>query len=341
MKRISVFVSFIMLSMIFAACDKKEESSEDKAEQPEKTEKKEDKKKSDSEEDKKDNKKEDKKKAKPSAELKDPPKLKWKGISEKKKDKAEVEGFEGSRIWFYMSSTAMRRSPLNMHISIKKLPEGTTLQIKDKKFTVDKPNYAYFNYLMKDQIGDVPLSSIYHKRSYKKKRHDFNLKFTLLLPGYKPIKAKVPPVDPSGSLGRYLMEVEDGPIKFKDEPKPDDKIDTMIQVSKYGSPFVIGKGKKVHDIDLVAVVKKEKSDEKIKCEFKKHGKIEVALMQANVAVYNRHTGKKLGEDVIKNNKKCPRYSLVDNKTKTGKKRVKLKMIRDWVKKNFKKYKNMK
>ncbi|MDA3864632.1 MAG: hypothetical protein PF689_12265 [Deltaproteobacteria bacterium] len=339
MKKISIFASLLMLSMVFAACDKKEESSEDKedkaekADKTDKTEKKEDKKKSDLAEVKKDT-----KKTQPAGDLKDPPKLEWKGY---KKSKAVVEGIDGSQIWFYMSSTALRKSPLNMHISIKKLPEGTTVQIKDKKFTVDKSDYAYFDYLMKDQIGEVPLSSIYHKRIYKKKRHDFNLKFTLSIPGYKPVTANVPPIDPSKSLGRYLMEVEDGSIKFKNEPKTDGKIDTMIQVSKYGSPFVIGKGKKVHDIDLVTVVRKEESEQKIKCEFKKYGKIDITLMNAKVAVYNRHTGKKLGEDVIKNDKKCPRYGLVDKKTKTGKKRVKQKMIQNWVKKNFKKYKNMK
>ncbi|MBU1240511.1 hypothetical protein KKF84_06510 [Myxococcota bacterium] len=247
----------------------------------------------------------------PTGPLKDAPEIEWKGY---KKTKLTIKSIAKSEVWFYMASLSSSDSgPLTLNISTRELPEGTKVVLGDKTFTVDKRKYGYFKYSVKDIMGPLPLSAVYHKRSYKKKYIKLGVKFKVELPGFKAIEGEVPAIDPSSSVKNYMREVEDGKVLFKGEPKYDGKVRNLIVATKYGSPYIAGKGDKIWDLDLVAVVNDEPSTVVKKCKMtikKKVVEVAVTLIDAKVTIYNRHTGEKVSTEVVKHGGKCPYYATV-------------------------------
>lgn len=266
------------------------------------------------------------------AKLKAPPQGEWKGHF---KDRLQLKELPGSQVWFYMG-TSTRSGPLNLKISTRKLPVGTTLVVGDKEFKVDKKRYAFFDLDLSDRVGQLPIAAVYHKRSYRKKRVDLELAFKLTLPGYKALEGNVPPVDPSRSMARFLREVEDGALKFKGEPEHSGKIDTIATAPSTSNPYVAGRGKKISDIDLVVVPEVGETQKSKVCRFKR-GPATISFKNAKVSLYNRHTGEKIAEDTIKNKGRCPMFAMIKNNTGTS--RVARKEIEAWAKKALAKYRN--
>jgi hypothetical protein len=262
------------------------------------------------------------------------PETEWKGY---KKTKLHIKSINGSEVSFYMSSFGGNTAPLTLIISTKKLPAHTVIVLGKKEYKTDKKGYGYFKHDVKNSIGALPLASIYHKRSYKKKNESLGIKFKVILPGYEPIEGDVPPINPASAVMRFLGEVEDGKVSFPGEPKHAGKISVLITSKKYSQPYITGRGSKVWDIDLVAVIEDMKATKTKKCRFTK-ATVTVSFKDAKATLYDRHTGKKLFEEVIKNSLKCPGFISYDKKKLTGNTSVGTKTISAWADKALAKYK---
>lgn len=326
-----LYSSIAILTLSFSSCgDKKEDSTEKKSDKIEKkSEKPSDDKKP--EEMKSGEMKPEAKDVKPT-ELKDAPKVSWEGY---KKGTLKFPDIAGSKVNFHISGISTK-GPLNISISTRKLPVGTIFQIGKNEFKVEKSSFQMFYYDIKDVISKIELDSVYNKYSYKMKPWDFNVTMKVTLPGHKPVDLKIPAIDPSSGINKYFNEIVDGKIEFQNEGKDAAKKDSMITVFKFSAPVVTGKGKLLEDVDVIAVVADEDSKVVKKCKFTKET-VNVTMKDAKITVYERRTGKKLGEEVVKNSGKCPMFVSYDKKKMEGSKSVDRKDIEKWATKSTAKY----
>jgi|GEM_PF-4183408 len=271
-------------------------------------------------------------KAKPAGPLKPAPSGTWTGYY---KNKLHLSAAPGSEIWFYLSSIR-NDAPWTFIITAKKLPSGSRIVVGDKSLVVSGKG-GYFHYDVSAKAGALPLSSVYHKRAYKKKRADLNIALEVHLPGYKPFVGKLPTVDPADTVARQLRDVPDEGIKFAGEPADDGKRDTIAMAPRYGGTYIFGKGKKIWDIDLVVVPSAIATDRKITCRFTR-GTATLSLRDAKVTLYDRRSGKKLTEATIKHSGRCP-YVATVKRDNTGTNGVSSRAIRAWARKALAKYRN--
>lgn len=269
-------------------------------------------------------------KAKPTGPLKAAPTGTWTGYH---KDKLHLSAAPGSEVWFYLS-TIGSDAPWTFTITAKKLPSGTRIVVGDKSLVVSQKR-GYFHYNVAAKAGALPLSSVYHKRAYKKKRADLNIPLEVHLPGYKPFVGKLPTVDPGDTVARQLRDVADDGIKYAGEPADDGKRDTIVVAPKYGSAYVYGKGKKIWDIDLVVVPSAVATDRRITCRFNR-GAATLNLNNAKVTLYDRRSGKKLSEATIKHSGRCP-YVATLKPDRTGSTGVSSRAIQAWARNALAKY----
>ncbi len=223
---------------------------------------------------------------------------------------------------------------LMLAFRVQKLRAGTQLALEDRVHTTRDSFMDSVELDISDRVGEMPISSVYRKFSRGTPGIDLKLKFGLTVPGFEPLKGEVPPVALTGAVSRYLARVESGPVKFNGEAEHDGKLDTIALLRSHSVQLVAGKGKKISDIDLVTLVRPAGIEASRKCRFSK-GPATIEFKNAEVALFNRHTGEKITETVIKNRCKCPTLAFV--RRNKGSTQVSHKRIEAWTRKALVKY----
>ena len=270
-------------------------------------------------------------KDKPNRPLKEIPKTEWTGHA---KNKITFQEVAGAEITFFPSSA---NNKFSLKISAKNLPENTRITVGEKQYTTKKGKYNFFNYDLHSQFGAISLLSVYQENSYKTKPLDLDLTFNVTIPGYKPLKEKVPSLNASRAISGLFRSVKNGKITFDGQPKHSDEIDTLLLAPEFGPPFVVGTGKNVWDVDLVAIFEDIKTERSKKCPIKK-GSVTINFNDKKISLYNRHSGTLVEEKTIKNTDKCPAYVSFDKKTRIGEHSIALKVLNKWAKDAFSRYK---
>jgi hypothetical protein len=243
----------------------------------------------------------------PEAEKKEPPKGDWED---------ETLGaklvFPGKTETVDVRLTG-KRGKLILVLSGKGFPKGSKLGAAGRKTTSDS-DFLHLEAPLEDfKLGEVSLADVQDNDATV----DPGASIEVSWPDTKPFSAKVPRLKVRLAADGALEDIAKAPVAFKGEPAADGKVDSILLLDINGHiDEVIGSGKTLQDVDLIAAGEHIKTDRSKKCTGYEKGDIELHMVDRNLVAYDRRTGNKVQEKLFKGKEECPSVAFVskDNKS---------------------------
>jgi hypothetical protein len=232
---------------------------------------------------------------------KDPPKGDWeddiigaKLTFDDKKEVVEVR-LTGKRGKMVLSATA------------RDFPKGSKLESGGRKTTVDTI-YGNLDVPLDDfRLGEVALADAQDNDATVKT----SAKLSVAWPDTKPLEVDVPALKVRIAVADAIKEIAKAPVSFAGEPEGDGKVDTIVWLDINGSiDEVVGSGKVLQDVDLIATSEHIDTGRFKKCTGYKEGDVQLEAIEKKVVAYDRRTGNPVSDKTFQPKDRCPSFVMV-------------------------------
>jgi hypothetical protein len=215
------------------------------------------------------------------------------------------------------------KPPLRIQASFSEFPKGTKLKIGDEQQTLGDSGYW-------STLIDVKPAIVKQTLEDLKAPVELGQEVSIEAPGSPVATTKLPKQNVKDGLRAALAKARDGGMTFGASDVAAGKPRGVAVLSAYNDLDFIGVARTLEEVDWVAVAEDAKQPRGVKtCQFKQ-GPSQVKLVDANVLVVERRTGKKVTEKVLPASDECPMFAFVDKQDNTAKNTVGSTDVTAWV-----------
>lgn len=158
---------------------------------------------------------------------------------------------------------------------------------------------------------------------------DLELEVSLTPPGAAPTTLKLPKQNVKESLRFALLKARDGGVTFAADDTAAGKPRAAAVISGYSDLDFVGSAKSVKELDWVVVAEDQPEPRTSKsCRFKE-GPSTLKVFDATAVAYDRRTGQKLAEQVVRASDECPMFAMVHKEDNSTKNTVSAKDVLAW------------
>ena len=235
--------------------------------------------------------------------------------------KLVVQGSKAEAAFFMTRDSD--KPPLRLEASFSQFPKGTKVKVGSEQQTLGDSGYWSTLLDVKPAIVKLTLEDL-------KAPVELGQDVSIEAPGSPVATTKLPKQNVKDGLRAALAKARDGGMTFGASDVAAGKPRGVAVLSAYSDLDFVGAAKTLEEVDWVALAEDAKQPRAVKtCEFKQ-GASQVKLIDANVLVVERRTGKKITEKVLPASDECPRFAFVDKKENSAKNTVGSKEVTTWV-----------
>lgn len=235
--------------------------------------------------------------------------------------KLVVRGSEAHATFFLTRESD--QPPLRLQASFSDFPEGTKVKVGERQQTLGDSGFW-------STMIDVKPFIVKHTLDDLKATVELGQEVSIEVPGSPRATTRLPKQDVKAGLRLALVKARDGGVSFGPADTPQAKPRGAAVLSSYSDLDFVGSARTLEEIDWVAIAEDAKQPRAVKtCQFKQ-GPSQLELIDANVVVVERRTGKKLTEKVLRASDECPMFAFVDKQDNSAKSTVLAKDVTAWV-----------
>lgn len=234
---------------------------------------------------------------------KDPPKGEWeddtlgaKLVFDGKKEAVEVR-------------LTGKRGKIILNANARNFPKGSKLEVAGRKTTVES-SYGLLEAPLDDfKLGEVTLADAEDNNAKVKT----GAKIAVAWPDTKPFEIEAPELKIRLAVADAIKEIDKAPVNFPGEPEGDGKVDSILWLDINGSlDEVIGSGKTLQDVDLIATTEQIDTDRFKNCTGYEKGDVNLQAIDEKIVAYDRRTGKAVADKTFQPKDRCPSFVMVSS-----------------------------
>jgi hypothetical protein len=213
----------------------------------------------------------------------------------------------------FFATKDANKPPLKLEASFHDFAKGTKIKVGSDEGTFGDSSYWSTLIDLKPTILKQTLDDL-------KGPIDVDVEISITPPGAPAQTTKLQKQDVKESLRFALLKARDGGVTFAaDDAAAAGKPRGAAVIAGYSDLDFVGSAKTVKELDWVVIAEDQKAPRGTKsCKFKE-GSSTLKIIDADAIAYDRRTGQKVGQTVLKASDECPMFALVnkdDNSTKS-------------------------
>ena len=200
-----------------------------------------------------------------------------------------------------------KRGKLILNATAKDFPKGSKLEAGGRKTTIDGA-YGLLEAPLDDlEVGAISLADAEDNDARVKP----GAKLSVAWPDTKPLEVEVPELKVRIAVADAIKEIAKAPVAFAGEPAADGKVDSIIWLDINGSIHeVIGAGKTLQDVDLIATTEQIPTGRLKKCSGYEKGDVQLEAIEEKIVAYDRRTGEAVADKTFQPKDRCPTVVMV-------------------------------
>src|ERR1041385_3990853 len=204
--------------------------------------------------------------------------------------KLTAAGSEANATFFATKEADKPR--LKLQASFNEFPKGTKIKMGADEGAIADGTYW-------STLVDIKAAVVKQAPEDLKGPVDLGLELRIEPPGGPPVTTKLPKQDVKESLRFALLKARDGGLGFGASDVPAGKPRGLAVVSGYSDLDFVGSAKNMMEVDWVVVAEDRKEPRTTKtCSFKE-GPSTLKVYDADAVAFDRRTGERRGEQVVK------------------------------------------
>jgi hypothetical protein len=234
--------------------------------------------------------------------------------------KLVATGAKGEATFF--ATKEANKPTLKLQGSFHGFPKGTKVKFGGDEGTLGDGSYW-------STLVDIKPAVLKQTLEDLKGPIDVELEVSITPPGAPAATTKLQKQNVAESLRFALLKARDGGVSFDADDVASGKPRGAAVISGYSDLDFVGAAKVVKELDWIVVAEDQTAPRETKsCTFKE-GKSTLKVFDANVVAYDRRTGAKTGQQVLKASSECPSFAFISKKDNSTKSSVAAKDVVAW------------
>jgi hypothetical protein len=225
--------------------------------------------------------------------------------------KLVATGTKGEATFFATRDAS--KPTLKLEAAFHGFPKGTKVKLGGDESTLGDNSYW-------STLIDIKPAVLKQSLEDLKAPIDLELEVSITAPGGATVTTKLQKQNVKESLRFALLKARDGGVGFGADDVASGKPRGAAVVAGYSDLDFVGPAKLVKELDWVVVAEDQATPRETKsCTFKE-GPATLKVLDANVTAYDRRSGDKVGQQVLKASSECPSFAFVskpDNSVKNS------------------------